>query len=168
MAHAPLREAPKPSRERRRYCVCAFKRAPLSAGRIHVSKSPGGLLVPGDSGGNGTLSRRRRHPWHRSLSPPIAQSLSSRQNRPCPGCPSVRNVRPRYARMCAHVKSECLPKCLRNMHLRASRWPRTGLHRCTGAAARAGGWARGSLCAACFKGVKGHLVVEILGSRSIR
>jgi hypothetical protein len=62
LAHAPLREEPKPSRERRRYCVCAFKRAPLSAGRNHVSKSPGGLLVPGDTGGNGTLERRWRQP----------------------------------------------------------------------------------------------------------
>jgi len=58
--HAPLREEPKPSSERHRSCVCAFKRAPLSAGRNHALKSPGGLLVPGDTGGNGTLARRWR------------------------------------------------------------------------------------------------------------
>jgi hypothetical protein len=41
----------------------------------------------------------------------------------CPECaPTLRrNVRPRYAGMRAHVNSESLPKCLRNMHLTACR-----------------------------------------------
>jgi hypothetical protein len=58
---APLREEPTPSRERRRSCACAHERAPLSARRSHVPKSPGGLLDHGDSGGSGTPSRRWRH-----------------------------------------------------------------------------------------------------------
>ena len=59
---APLREEPAPSEERHRSCACAHERAPLSAGRRHVLKSPGGLLVSGEPGGTGTLVRRRRHP----------------------------------------------------------------------------------------------------------
>ena len=60
-----ISQEPAPSEERHRSCACAYERAPLSAGRSHVLKSPGGLLVPGDVGGTGTLGRRRRHSWMR-------------------------------------------------------------------------------------------------------
>ena len=57
---APLREEPAPSEERHRSCACSYERAPSSGRRSHVLKSPGGLLVPGEPGGTGTLVRRRR------------------------------------------------------------------------------------------------------------